>query len=115
MLSANLLAEENPTWVPVGCIDQIGLGQGRCFRVGPRKLALFRLRDGKVYALDAECPHRRGPLAEGMIGRDTVVCPLHGYKFSLTDGHGLDSDFSIASHPAEVRDGTVYVLLPSRS
>src|SRR5947209_1923756 len=73
MLSADSLAEENPTWVPVGCIDQIGLGQGRCFRVGPRKLALFRLRDGKVYALDAECPHRRGPLAEGVGGHDTVV------------------------------------------
>ncbi len=112
MLSANLLPAKHPAWMPVGCVNQIGLGQGRCFRVGHHKLALFRLRDGKVYALDSECPHRRGPLAEGVIGRDTVVCPLHGYKFSLTDGHGLDSDFSVASYPAEVRAGIIYVQLP---
>ena len=111
MLSANSSMEETTAWVLVASVDQIGLGQGRCFLVGTRKIALFRLRNGQVYALDAVCPHRGGPLAEGVAGCETVVCPFHGYKFSLIDGHGLDNDFTVGSYQAEIRDGMVHVRL----
>ena len=104
--------QETAPWVLVGSVDQIGLGQGRCFLIGARKVALFRLRNGKVYALDAVCPHRAGPLAEGVIGHDTVICPFHGYKFSLADGRGLDNDFAVSSYPAEVRDGMIFLGVP---
>ncbi|MGH7933362.1 MAG: Rieske (2Fe-2S) protein [Candidatus Binataceae bacterium] len=95
-----------------GSVAQIGLGQGCCFLIGTRKIALFRLRNGKLFALDAICPHRGGPLAEGVVGCETVICPLHGYKFSLTDGRGLDSDFSVRTYATEIRNGYVYVRLP---
>ena len=77
-----------------------------------RKIALFRLRDGRLFALDAVCPHRGGPLAEGVVGRETVICPLHGYKFSLMDGRGLDSDLDVRTYAAEIRDGRVCLRLP---
>jgi nitrite reductase (NADH) small subunit len=111
-LSANSLAKVNASWIAVARIDEITPGQGRCFAVGSRKIALFRSRDGKLYALDAECPHRNGPLAEGVIGCETVICPLHGYKFSLVDGRGFDSNLSVTSYAAEIRNHRIYVKLP---
>lgn len=111
MLSLNSSSEERLFWVPLGSVDQIGLGQGRCFSVSGRLLAVFRTRSGKVYALDASCPHRNGPLAEGIVGKDLVICPFHGYKFSLVDGQGLDSEFNVKCHPVEINNRRLYVKL----
>lgn len=104
----------------LGRLDQIPPGQGRCFIVDGRQLAVFRLRRGRVLALDNTCPHRGGPLSEGIAGIDylsgteAVVCPLHGYKFSLVDGHGLDCALRVGAYPVETRDGDLYLtLVPS--
>jgi nitrite reductase (NADH) small subunit len=107
------MREETTIWTRVARIDEIGLGRGRCFLVGGGKVALFRLRNGVVRAVDAVCPHRAGPLSEGVIGGDVVVCPLHGYKFSLLDGRGLDNDFAVVSYPTQIRDGNIYIDLSS--
>ncbi len=112
MLSASSSIQESMNWVLVAGVDQVALGQGRCFLVGTRKIAIFRLRNGEVYALDAVCPHREGPLADGVVGHNTVVCPFHGYKFSLTDGRGLDNDLAVGSYPVELRGLMLYVRLP---
>ncbi|HZP46185.1 MAG TPA: Rieske (2Fe-2S) protein [Candidatus Binataceae bacterium] len=112
MLTASLSVEKSAVWVLAGSVDQIALGQGRCFVAGKRKIALFRLRNGEIYALDAVCPHREGPLAEGVIGNGTVVCPLHGYRFSLRDGHGVDNHSAVNSYPVATRAGMIYVRLP---
>jgi nitrite reductase (NADH) small subunit len=98
-------------WVAVGNITQIALGQGRCFRIGSRAIAIFRSRDGSLSALDATCPHRAGPLADGLVGVHTIICPLHDYKFSLIDGHGLDNELSVHRHEVMERFGELYVKL----
>jgi nitrite reductase (NADH) small subunit len=100
-----------PNWLRVGRIEEIGLGQGRCFKIGERQIAVFRPRGGELRAIGAVCPHRAGPLAQGVVGRDIVICPFHGFKFSLVDGHGLDNDFSIASYRVEVRGSEIFVEL----
>lgn len=101
----------------VGPLDCVGVGQGRCVIVDGKQIAVFRLRDGRVFALDNLCPHRAGPLSEGIIGIDqasrleAVICPFHNYKFSLSDGHGLDTELRVRSYPVEVRDGRIFVNL----
>ncbi len=75
--------------VHLGDIDQIALGEGRIFRVGFEDIAVFRTRDGKVFATQAQCPHEAGPLADGLLGQGCVACPLHGWKFDLASGQGL--------------------------
>ena len=98
-------------------IDYITPGQGRCIVVGGKQIALFRLRDGRVFALDNICPHRAGPLSEGLVGLDhasqleAVVCPFHNYKFALCDGRGLDTELHVRSYPVEVRDGHIFLSL----
>ena len=70
-------------------VDDIPVGEGRAFAVGNEQVALFRLRDGTLRALDAVCPHRGGPLADGLIDGNVVVCPLHGYTYDLRTGAEL--------------------------
>ena len=70
----------------LGPVDQIPLGEGRAFAVGGEQVAVFRLRDGTVRALAAVCPHRGGPIADGTIDRQQVICPLHQHAFDLTSG-----------------------------
>ena len=111
MAAAISSTEQAALLVRVARTDEIGVGQGRCFLIGSRKIALFRSRSGTVHALDAVCPHRAGPLAEGIIGHDIVVCPMHGYKFSLLDGRGLDNGFAVTSYPSQIRNGDIYISL----
>lgn len=70
----------------VGTIDDIPLGEGRAYVVDGEQVAVFRLRDGSLRALGAICPHKGGPLADGLIDGRVVVCPLHGFTYDLSTG-----------------------------
>jgi nitrite reductase (NADH) small subunit len=67
-------------------VEEIPVGEGRTVVVGEEQVAVFRLRDGSLRALAAVCPHRGGPLADGLLDRDVVVCPLHGFSYDLKTG-----------------------------
>ncbi len=79
-------------WIQInlGLVEQIPVGQGRRFVVKGEDIVVFRGRDGKIYAMEDRCPHRQGPLSDGIIGDGKVVCPLHGHKFDLETGQGSE-------------------------
>jgi nitrite reductase (NADH) small subunit len=62
------------------------VGEGRAVRAGGVPLALFRVSDGEVRAIEGRCPHRGGPLADGILAGERVICPLHGLVVGLADG-----------------------------
>ncbi|MBE4718926.1 Rieske (2Fe-2S) protein [Pseudarthrobacter sp. AB1] len=70
----------------LGPVDQIPFGEGRAFGVDGEQVAVFRLRDGSLRALSAVCPHRGGPIADGTVDLQVVICPLHQHAFSLETG-----------------------------
>lgn len=70
----------------LGPVEQIPFGEGRAFGVDGEQVAVFRLRDGSLRALSAVCPHRGGPIADGTIDRQVVMCPLHQHAFDLETG-----------------------------
>lgn len=72
--------------VDLGPVDFIPPGEGRTFVVHHTPIAVFRQRDGQLFAVENTCPHRGGPLADGIVGNGHVICPLHGWKFNLTTG-----------------------------
>ena len=74
------------TQYSLGPIEQIPLGEARVFQVDGHAIAVFRCRTGELFATSAECPHRGGPLADGVVGGHAVICPLHGYLFDLRTG-----------------------------
>lgn len=95
-------------------VEAIPEGEGRAFDLGGRRVAVFRLRGGAVAATDAECPHRGGPLADGLVGDGWVVCPLHSRRFAL-DGGDCDTpgECGVGVHPAWV-DETGWVVVGLR-
>ena len=78
--------------VLIGSVDQIPPGEGRNFIVEDKQIAVFRTHAGEFYATQATCPHRNGPLADGLLGGATVVCPLHDRTFDLRTGEGVGPD-----------------------
>jgi nitrite reductase (NADH) small subunit len=70
----------------LGPSSLIPSGEGRVFEVGTQRVAVFRTRHGELFATQAECPHRGGPLADGLVGAGRVVCPLHAFQFDLRTG-----------------------------
>lgn len=74
----------------LGSIERIPPGEGRVFVLEGRRVAVFRTRAGRVYATQASCPHREGPLADGLVDDRCVVCPLHGFRFDLETGSPVD-------------------------
>jgi nitrite reductase (NADH) small subunit len=97
----------------LGPIDRIPPGEGRTFDLGTRRVAVFRTRAGHVFATQAACPHREGPLADGLVGERCVVCPLHGFKFDLATGEPLGHACgAIATYSISVAsDGRVLLVL----
>jgi nitrite reductase (NADH) small subunit len=93
----------------LGPIGQIPPGEGRTFIVGRTEIAVFHTREGGVFATQATCPHRGGPLADGLTDSGNVVCPLHDRIFSLTTGEGIGNDCAIAVYPVKTENGQIYV------
>ena len=79
----------------LGPVDEVPVGEGRSFAVAGEQVAVFRLRDGGLRATQAVCPHAGGPLADGQTDAAKVVCPLHGYGFSLADGACVNGGFAV--------------------
>lgn len=97
----------------IGAVTQIPEGEGRTFEIKGRRLAVFRNRDGRVFATQAECPHRRGPLADGLLGGITLVCPLHEWRFNLVTGETENGLCPISVYQLKLEtDGTMIVELP---
>ena len=77
-------------------------------------MAVFHTRAGEVYALQADCPHRSGPLADGLTGGTTIICPLHDRAFDLRNGAGINNDDCVMPYPVRLsEDGSVLIELES--
>lgn len=97
----------------VGTLENIPPGEGRAVLVGHVPLALFRTRSGELYATQARCPHKGGPLVDGIVGATTLVCPLHEFKFDLCSGKSIGEECKpIKTYPVRVTEtGRILVAL----
>jgi nitrite reductase (NADH) small subunit len=95
--------------VELGPVDSLPLGEGRAYIVNDLTIAVFRQRDHRLFALDNSCPHRGGPLADGVIGAGKVICPLHARKFDLETGRCVGEDVGVRTYPVQVMNGRIVV------
>jgi nitrite reductase (NADH) small subunit len=96
--------------VTLAPIQAIPEGEGRTFQIGTERVAVFRDRQGAVFATQATCPHRGGPLADGLIGGGSLICPLHSLKFDLKSGLAQNGECSLKVYPARL-NSTGHVVI----
>jgi nitrite reductase (NADH) small subunit len=101
------------SWIDVGPLAALPERGARCVRVGDINVAMFRTSAGEVFALRDQCPHRGGPLSQGIVHGTRVTCPLHDWVIDLTTGRacGVDEG-ATATFRARVVDGRVMLELP---
>ncbi len=97
--------------IRIAHLSDIPEGEGRLVEAAGMHLAVFHTRAG-VFATQPDCPHRQGPLADGLTGTHTVMCPLHDRTYDLRTGAGVNTDCSIITYPLTVgEDGAIMLAL----
>ena len=100
-----------PGTVSLGSLEKVPLGQGFCFLVADREVAVFRQRDGSVFATQNRCPHKQGPLSEGVLGAGKVICPLHAHVFDCRTGEGPKPQECVKVYPVRIVDGQIVLTI----
>ena len=101
-------------WVAVGKVAEIPVRGARVLRANGLEIGVFRTSTGEVYAIDNRCPHKKGPLSEGIVHDSAVTCPLHNWVIDLRSGKARGADEGcVTTYPVELREGDViYVQTP---
>lgn len=99
-------------WVAIGSINDIPRQGARCVKNGAMTIAVFRTSDDRVFALEDKCPHKNGPLSQGIVHDGCVTCPLHNWVISLETGAAQGADEGqTASFPVKLDGQTVLLGL----
>ncbi|RDH88604.1 MAG: nitrite reductase (NAD(P)H) small subunit [endosymbiont of Escarpia spicata] len=99
-------------WIEVVELTQIPVLGSRVIKTQEMDIAVFRGSDDQVYAIRDACPHKNGPLSQGIMHGSSVTCPLHNWKIDLNSGEALGPDEGCANvFPAKVEGGRVYLQL----
>jgi len=101
-------------WIDICRIDDIPvLGARRVRRAAGADVAVFRTADDRVFALLDRCPHKGGPLSQGIVFGEHVACPLHNWAIALEDGQARAPDVGCATRFSVRIEGDVVRLLAS--
>ena len=95
------------SWIDIAAIADIPERGARVVKTPVGCIALFRTGEAEVFAASNSCPHKGGPLAEGIVHGQKVTCPLHNWVFDLNTGEALGEDARIATYPVRIEAGRV--------
>lgn len=93
-------------FIDIAALDDIPRQGARVVKTALGCVAVFRTADDQVFAIDDRCPHKGGPLSEGIVHGTAVTCPLHAAVFDLTTGQGTD-DWQVQTYAVRVEGGRV--------
>ncbi len=99
-------------WIEVARLDDIPRQGARVVKTSAGDIALFRTLDDEVFALRDKCPHKGGPLSQGIVHGKRVACPLHDWKIHLDSGLAAAPDAGCAArYPVRVAAGAISLSL----
>jgi nitrite reductase (NADH) small subunit len=99
-------------WLEIANLEDIPKLGARVVKTDEVEIAVFRTRNDEVFALKDECPHRKGPLSQGIVHDTTVTCPLHNWKIDLASGQAKAPDEGCSrSYPVRVENGRIFLGL----
>ncbi|MBL4690553.1 MAG: nitrite reductase small subunit NirD [Rhodospirillales bacterium] len=100
-------------WFDIGHIDDIPSLGARVVQTPQGDIAVFRTADDRIFALHDKCPHKGGPLSQGIVHGNRVTCPLHNWVIQLDTGEAAEPDEgSTACFPVRVDQGRVSLRIP---
>jgi nitrite reductase (NADH) small subunit len=100
--------EDRGAWIEVGRLDDIPPLGARVVRTSDGDIAVFRTAQDEVFALRDKCPHKGGPLSQGIVHGRRVACPLHDWKIHLDSGRAVGPDEGCAARfPVRVEGGVI--------
>ncbi|WP_435310613.1 nitrite reductase small subunit NirD [Primorskyibacter sedentarius] len=95
-------------WIDIAELNDVPQRGARVVKTAHGCVAVFRTAEDEVFALDNACPHKKGPLAEGIVHGKAVTCPLHNWAISLETGSVMGVDEGqVSTYPARVQDGRI--------
>jgi nitrite reductase (NADH) small subunit len=97
-------------WIDVGAVSQVPRRGARRVATPLGDIAVFRTGDGEVFALRDQCPHKQGPLSQGIVHGRSVTCPLHAWAIDLATGEPLGADAGKGCAPPvrlRIEDGRI--------
>jgi nitrite reductase (NADH) small subunit len=99
-------------WIAVGTINDIPRRGARCVATPQGKIGVFRTAEDQVFAIEDRCPHKSGPLSQGIVHGAAVTCPLHNWVISLETGKALGADEgSVKTIPVKLEGGRLFIAL----
>ncbi|MFV0408775.1 MAG: nitrite reductase small subunit NirD [Paracoccus sp. (in: a-proteobacteria)] len=97
-------------YVDIGSLDDIPRQGARVIKTAHGCIAVFRTADDRVFALDDRCPHKGGPLSEGIVHGTSVTCPLHNWVFDMNSGEAQGADDGmVRTYPIRVKQGRILI------
>ena len=100
------------SWIDIGQLHDIPRQGARCVKNSKTTIAVFRTADDRVFALEDKCPHKNGPLSQGIVHDGCVTCPLHNWVISLETGEAQGADEGrTVSFPVRLENGRILLAL----
>lgn len=110
----NMTQEKTSSWVEIVALDDIPQLGSRVIETDTTNIAIFRTASDEVFAMKDQCPHKKGPLSQGIVHGNSVTCPLHNWKIDLSSGQALGPDEGCTNiFPTKIENGQVFIELTS--
>ncbi len=101
-------------WVEIGHLEDIPRQGARVVQTSQGDIAVFRTAADEVFALRDHCPHKGGPLSQGIVSGKTVTCPLHNWNIHLDSGKAVAPDKGCAANfLVKIVQDQIYLFLPA--
>jgi nitrite reductase (NADH) small subunit len=98
------------SWIAIGSAEDIPLRGARCVATPWRRIAVFRTAGNRFFAIEDRCPHKAGPLSQGIVHANAVTCPLHNWVISLETGAALGADEgAVRTFALKVEEGKLFI------
>ncbi|MEE9357919.1 nitrite reductase small subunit NirD [Candidatus Vondammii sp. HM_W22] len=100
-------------WIEIGKLDDIPVLGSRVIKTGKNgEIAIFRTADDRVFAIANSCPHKKGPLSDGIVHGHRVTCPLHNWVLELENGEVMAPDVGcVPTYPVRLDRDVVYLSI----
>ncbi|MDH5445972.1 MAG: nitrite reductase small subunit NirD [Gammaproteobacteria bacterium] len=104
--------KQEANWIEVGQVEDVPRLGARVIKTDDGNIGLFRTAEDEIFALRDECPHKKGPLSQGIVHGKKVTCPLHNWNIQLDSGEAVAPDEGCtASFPIKIEGTTIYIAI----